>query len=118
MHKTFKILSIDGGGIKGLYSARVLQKIEQKYNCHLADYFDMICGTSTGGLIALALSLKKKTKDIADFYAANGSEIFPYTSKLSRLYALFKQTIWGGKYSDKVLKQKLKGVFRNYNNNE
>ena len=46
--KTFKILSIDGGGIKGLYSAKILQHFEEKFSCHISDYFDMLCGTSTG----------------------------------------------------------------------
>ncbi|WP_246282488.1 patatin-like phospholipase family protein [Flavobacterium agri] len=52
----FKILTIDGGGIKGLYSASVLARIEEKTGKKVGDYFDMICGTSTGGLIALAIS--------------------------------------------------------------
>jgi patatin-like phospholipase/acyl hydrolase len=47
--KTFKILSIDGGGIKGLYSMAVLNEFEKKYcipnNKLLSDYFNMICGT-------------------------------------------------------------------------
>ena len=60
--KTFKILSIDGGGIKGLYSAIILEHLEEEFckkqGYSISDYFDMICGTSTGGLIALALSVK------------------------------------------------------------
>lgn len=103
--KEFKILSIDGGGIKGLYSASVLSQLEKRYGCHLADYFDMICGTSTGGLIALALSMRKSAQDITDFYAQKGNQIFPYTNKVSRGYAFFKQLFMGGKYSDATLKK-------------
>ena len=55
--KRFKILSIDGGGIKGLYSAEVLAKFEEIYQCRISDHFDLICGTSTGGIIALGISL-------------------------------------------------------------
>lgn len=51
----FKILSIDGGGIRGLYSASVLARLEEKAGVKSGDWFDMICGTSTGGLIALGL---------------------------------------------------------------
>jgi patatin-like phospholipase/acyl hydrolase len=105
MGKEFKILSIDGGGIKGLYSACVINQIEEKYNCQMADYFDMICGTSTGGLIALALSTKRKAEEVADFYAEKGNQIFPYNSQLARFYGFLKQTFWGGKYSDKTLKK-------------
>jgi len=48
--KEFKILSIDGGRIKGLYSASILKKFEKTFNCTTSDHFDMICGTSTDGL--------------------------------------------------------------------
>lgn len=105
---TFKILSIDGGGIKGLYSATVLQHLEDKYGGHISDYFDMICGTSTGGLIALALSLKIPASTICKFYEEEGRKIFPYTTWAG---GLFKQTLWFGKYSDKPLKNALTKIF-------
>lgn len=104
MSKEFKILAIDGGGIKGLYSAIVLKHIEQRLGGPLADHFDLICGTSTGGLIALALSLKRPASDIADFYAHKGKSIFPYTSRYNRSLAFFKQVLWKSKYSDKALR--------------
>lgn len=75
--KVFKILSIDGDGIKGLYSASILAKFEEKFNCKTSSHFDMICGTSTGGLIALALPLKIPAKDICKFYEDKGELIFP-----------------------------------------
>ncbi len=59
----FKILSIDGGGIKGLFSACVLHEIERA-NGRLTDHFDMLCGTSTGGLIALGLAAGKLAGEI------------------------------------------------------
>jgi patatin-like phospholipase/acyl hydrolase len=70
--KVFKVLSVDGGGIKGIYSARILEQFEKKFNCRLADYFDLICGTSTGGLIALGLSLKIPVSVITNFYYMRG----------------------------------------------
>lgn len=73
----FKILSIDGGGIKGLYSASILARIEEKTGKKITDRFDMICGTSTGGLIALALSIGVPAQSIADMYFNRGKEIFP-----------------------------------------
>lgn len=65
--KKFKILSIDGGGIKGLYSAQVLAKFEESFNTRLSDHFDLICGTSTGGIIALGVSAKIPMKNIVEF---------------------------------------------------
>lgn len=91
-----------------MYSANILKHLEERHgDCHIADHFDLICGTSTGGLIALALSLRKKASEIADFYAKKGGEIFPYVNQFSRLYALFKQTFWFGKYPDVSLKKSL-----------
>lgn len=66
--KKFKILCIDGGGIKGLYSAQVLAKFEESFNARLSDHFDLICGTSTGGIIALGVSARIPMKNIVEFY--------------------------------------------------
>jgi patatin-like phospholipase/acyl hydrolase len=104
--KTFKILSIDGGGIKGLYSSTILQVLEERYKCKTNECFDMLCGTSTGGLIALALSAGKTAKEISDMYIYHGESIFP--QKWNRL---LKQIISGGKYSNKFLKNHLNSFF-------
>lgn len=110
--KTFKILSIDGGGIKGLYSASIIKKFEEKFCCLSSDHFDMICGTSTGGLIALALSLKIPAKKICQFYETEGPKIFPKQKIIKTPFlpfissidiGLIKQIALGGKYSDKPL---------------
>lgn len=99
----FKILSIDGGGIKGLFSARVLGEIE---NLHgpLTEYFDMLCGTSTGGLIALALAAGKSATEVVEFYKEWGPRIFP-TGMIGRTWRNFRFYVAGGKYGDKNLKQ-------------
>lgn len=116
--KDFKILSIDGGGIKGLYSAKILQKFEEKFNCKTSDHFDMICGTSTGGLIALALTSEISAEDICKFYEEKGEVIFP-KNKALKIPCLFKidfgflkQVLFSGKYSDKGLKTSLEDVFK------
>lgn len=77
--KPFKILSLDGGGIKGLYTAHLLRLCEQRLGKGqlLASYFDMIAGTSTGGIIALGLGLGKSTDEIVSFYETDGRRIFP-----------------------------------------
>jgi hypothetical protein len=108
LSQAFKILSIDGGGIKGLYSSTVLEHLETKYG-PASDYFDMICGTSTGGLIALALALKIPASDISRVYIEKGKIIFP---KRSRWGGIIRQTVWKGKYSDEPLKDVLESIFR------
>lgn len=106
--KVFKVLCIDGGGIKGLYSAKILEHFEEKFACCISDYFDMLCGTSTGGLIALALSLKIPTAEICRFYEEEGPKIFPeYPKWLSFL----RQTVLSGKYSDEPLRAALRKMF-------
>lgn len=77
--KPFKILCLDGGGIKGLYTAHLLRLCEHKLanGRPLASYFDMIAGTSTGGIIALGLGLGRSTDEIVSFYETDGRRIFP-----------------------------------------
>lgn len=106
---TFKILSIDGGGIKGLYSSTVLEHLEKKYQGSCSDYFDMLCGTSTGGLIALGLSLKIPASEISKIYSENGKDIFP---KQNKIIGLLRQTFWKGKFKDDPLKKVLESVFK------
>jgi patatin-like phospholipase/acyl hydrolase len=77
--KPFKILSLDGGGIRGIYTAEILRRCEETFcdGAPLAQYFDMIAGTSTGGIIALGLGLGLSTGEIAGFYRDDGRKIFP-----------------------------------------
>jgi patatin-like phospholipase/acyl hydrolase len=72
----FQILALDGGGYRGLYSAAVLGAIEQDLGRPILDYFDLVAGTSTGGLIALGLGAGLRPRDIIDFYATWGPQIF------------------------------------------
>ena len=114
--KVFKILTIDGGGIKGLYSAQILRHFEEKFECRISDYFDMLCGTSTGGLIALALSLKIPAADICDFYDNEGPKIFTNFQKIKirgKKYSngTIKQVCNGGKFRDTQLKKSLTTIF-------
>lgn len=108
--KPFKILSIDGGGIKGLYSASVLAKIEEKFKRKSGECFDMICGTSTGGLIALGIASGQSAQSLADMYFLKGKDIFPtYENKILRklnrgFIHTLTQTFFYGKYSNKRLK--------------
>lgn len=107
---TFKILSIDGGGIKGLYSAVILADFEKQYG-KLSNYFDLICGTSTGGIIALALSAGIPAEEIVNLYEENGPVIFPYMNKCNKWLQKAKQILITSKYSDNNLKSALVDVF-------
>ena len=76
MEETFQILSLDGGGIKGLFSAAVLYHFEEDFNIKIVDHFDLIVGTSTGGIIALGLGAGMSPHDIVQFYTGKGHAIF------------------------------------------
>jgi uncharacterized protein len=73
----FQILSLDGGGIKGLFSAAALAAIEDDLKISIVDHFDLIAGTSTGGIIAIGLGLGMRPREIVDFYLKEGPNIFP-----------------------------------------
>ena len=87
----FRILSVDGGGIRGLIPALVLADLEARLRkragegARISDYFDLFAGTSTGGLVALALTAPDPTDpprprvsaaELADFYVEDGPVIF------------------------------------------
>jgi patatin-like phospholipase/acyl hydrolase len=75
------ILSIDGGGIRGIIPARVLQHIESLAGCSIAAGFDLMVGTSTGGLLALGLAtsnnrLTSRIDELVALYLERGARIF------------------------------------------
>lgn len=79
----FKILSIDGGGIRGIIPAKILALAEQELQRtgqanRICDYFDLICGTSTGGIIAIGLALGMPASEILSLYRDHAREIFPH----------------------------------------
>src|SRR3954447_8625382 len=79
-----RILTIDGGGIRGIIPALVLAELEERTGRRTAELFDLIAGTSTGGILASALARpgddgttpRYKAKDLIGFYEAEGPEIF------------------------------------------
>jgi uncharacterized protein len=73
----FQILAFDGGGLKGLFSAAVLGHLEDDLGVRITDHFDLIAGTSTGGIIALGLAIGMRPWDIVEFYSKHGPRIFP-----------------------------------------
>ncbi len=77
--RDFRILSIDGGGIRGIFPSAVLAGLERSHlaGASVAAYFDLIVGTSTGGIIALGLAAGLSAAEIRDLYLNRGCEIFP-----------------------------------------
>ncbi|PIA46436.1 hypothetical protein AQUCO_01500166v1 [Aquilegia coerulea] len=116
------ILSIDGGGVRGIIPGTILAFLESKLqeldggDARIADYFDLIAGTSTGGLVTAMLTAPNnnnrplyEAKDIVPFYVEHVSKIFPKTTKTCILGTItsFFSAIAGPKYNGKYLRAKL-----------
>ena len=78
-----KVLSIDGGGIRGLIPALVLAEIERRTGRRIAELFDLIAGTSTGGILASALTrrgaddrARYSAEELVELYVTEGPKIF------------------------------------------
>ena len=82
MTDRFQILSLDGGGLKGIFSAAVLAHLEGDLNIDITEHFDLIAGTSTGGILACAYLLsdfgrpKYTAEEVVDIYFERGDDIF------------------------------------------
>ena len=127
MAKKHFILSIDGGGIRGLIPAMVLAELEKRLAkagkpTQLAGHFDMIAGTSTGGIIAAGLTCPKtKTSktpvctaaDLVDFYAKEGDDIFDQ-SFFAKLRGIFNPAgLFDERYDAGPLEKALKARLGN-----
>lgn len=122
MTKKIKILSIDGGGIRGIIPGTILNEIEKRLqkklgdpNARLADHFDLIAGTSTGGILTCGMLIpneegkaKYSMQEVVDIYLENGSKIFDLdlSQKLRSGLGVLDE-----KYSNQALKDSLKEKF-------
>ena len=118
-NKHIRILSIDGGGIRGIIPALVLKNLESrlKKGRHLTDCFDIMTGTSTGGIIVLLLNTpdergkpKYQADHILKLYLELGNKVFK-----NSIWQNVKSGAgwWGAKYSEKSLEQLLSKYFGN-----
>ncbi|KAM0032218.1 putative patatin-like phospholipase domain, Acyl transferase/acyl hydrolase/lysophospholipase [Helianthus debilis subsp. tardiflorus] len=112
-----KILSIDGGGIRGIIPGVILHYLESQLQAldgeqaRLADYFDVISGTSTGGLITILLTAPNENgkplcaaKDIVPFYLENSPKVFPQIGGPFAGCIKLCKSLRGPKYDGKYLK--------------
>lgn len=114
-----RILSIDGGGIRGIIPAKVLVHIEQQLrikddNARLADFFDMIVGTSTGAILGALILVpgshgrpKYTAEEALDFYVKHGEEIFNRSKKRETFGQLFKASKFSVRNLERLLSEKL-----------
>jgi len=105
-----RILALDGGGIRGVITLRVLQRLENLLAAaldagpgfRLCDFFDLIGGTSTGAIIATALARRMSVAEVAAFYRDFGHKVFVKRKLWER---------WESLYGDGELAQTLRRTF-------
>jgi uncharacterized protein len=101
-----RILSIDGGGIRGIFPASFLGTVEEAIGSPIAKYFDLIVGTSTGGIIALALGLGWSASKVVTLYEELGPSVFAG----NRCVKALRQVGWS-KYDSDPLRRVLEQNF-------
>lgn len=110
-----RLLCVDGGGILGIFPAAFLAELEQHLDKPIGSYFDLIAGTSTGGIIAIGLSLGYRASEIVNLYETRGPEIFgmrngnlcnTFFRKLSDIRRFYKH-----KYDSEILCTALRDLF-------
>ncbi len=123
--KKVRILSIDGGGIRGILPGIILSRLEEKLqvyskdtNARLADYFDLFSGTSTGGILSLSYLVPDENqrpclsaKDAVNLYLDRGNEIFKVSTwqKIKSLGGIINE-----KYSAYQLEKELNNTFKDF----
>lgn len=101
-----RILAIDGGGVRGIYSAYILKRIAEEFNVTFHKCFDLIVGTSTGSIIAAALATNHPISDVVKLYEDEGKRIFK--KRLGGWLGLLNS-----RYDNRYLKVCLDRVFGN-----
>ena len=106
-----KVLALSGGGYRGLYTIQVLARIEEFTGKPITDQFDLITGTSIGGIIALSLAAGIRPAELLEIFSKKGPSIFPgsknsFLRSLSKLRGFFRPL-----YKTKALETMLKDLF-------
>jgi len=111
--RRYRILSLDGGGVRGVITAVWLARLEDMVGRPLARCFDLIAGTSTGSILACGIAKGVPASEIVDMYLTRGREVFPGTARRlwSRLGRIWDEGLSMPKYDDSGLERVLKGVF-------
>lgn len=100
----YRVLSIDGGGMKGTFAAAFLAELESFLDHPIGRYFDLAVGTSTGGIIVLGLGSGRSATEILTFYKSRGPAVFTQSKRRPT-------QVFGPKYDMDKLGGELKAVF-------
>lgn len=113
-----RILTIDGGGIKGTQPAAFLAALEEDLEHPIGSYFDLIAGTSTGGIIAIGLAMGIPAREILKLYEERGPHIFGQAEDENWLTKIFRPVrqktrhFFKSKHESDILRRELNSVFK------
>ncbi len=120
--KPYRVLSLDGGGMRGLYTASILQSLVNRFsrpnninNKDIGKGFDLIVGTSTGSILACGLATGISISKLIEFYRNNGKNIFtdPFPSKGWKKFYWILKNFCKPANSNKILTEELQKIFEN-----
>lgn len=107
--KTYNILTIDGGGVRGVYPAYIMQCLEERLGINAYDHFDMFAGTSTGSIIVAGIVSGKSPAEIVSLYKDKGEDIF--SEKIFSYWPNFLKQAFHSKYKNGSLADLLESEF-------
>jgi hypothetical protein len=107
---SFRILALDGGGLKGTFTAAALAAWERQTGLRVVDHFDLVAGTSTGGILAIGIGLGLTGAEMLKFYRTSGPKIFPVTRLLGRHWHNLLHIV-RPKYAQEVLLRELQVAY-------
>lgn len=107
----YRILSIDGGGIRGIIPAKWLTKLEEELGSPLHTHFDLVVGTSTGAMLAAGISAGIPAADLLNIYVESGCKIFPPRGGFNRSRRNFVSDFFTPIHRPEPLRETLKANF-------
>ena len=110
----FQILSLSGGGFRGLFTAVILEQLEAEARKPLRDCFDLIAGTSIGGILACGIACGIPAKQMREAFETNGASVFDRTLTVfgRQLFRLPRTGLLGARYSQSGLDGAISAVLR------
>lgn len=107
---TYHVLALSGGGYRGLYTATVLAELEIVLGRPIASHFDLICGTSAGGMLALGLAAEIPAQELKAMFEDEGNRIFGCRSLSRRLLGFWLNAKHDSKGLQEVLTERFQDI--------
>ena len=102
--KPFQILALSGGGYLGLYAAEILARMEERAGRPIGSCFDLIAGTSVGGILAAGVSLDVPAARMRDLFIERGRDIFSGRPRPKFGWIDAGRSVLGPKYDGQALR--------------